>query len=309
MIEAISQAKRLMRRIACRALSPRLYYSIFFRRRHGYWPRLSCPRTFNEKVLWHFLYADLEVLSPYADKAAVREYVASRVGPHVLVPLIDIFSDISEVKRLRELPPNFVAKAAQGSHMILFVRDGKGVTDEEFQKTCRRWLKCDFAEITGERVYSRVPKRIIIEELLIREYEQLLDYKFLCYNGVPRWIDVHGGRFTDHREDIYSVEWERLPARKGARNFRERLPAPENLKEMLDVARTLAQPFSFVRVDLYSVLGKIYFGELTFLPAAARTPITPIKYEYLLGEEFPVQRNMLLTPIESAAAVFNERGP
>ncbi|WP_308412668.1 ATP-grasp fold amidoligase family protein, partial [Vibrio parahaemolyticus] len=39
--------------------------------------------------------------------------------------------------------------------------------------------------------------------------------------------------------------------------------APDNLNEMLEVAKKLSEDFDYIRVDLYSVQGKVYFGELT----------------------------------------------
>ena len=39
---------------------------------------------------------------------------------------------------------------------------------------------------------------------------------------------------------------------------------PENIEEMKAIAEKLSGSFPHVRVDLYNVNGKIYFGELTF---------------------------------------------
>ena len=45
-------------------------------------------------------------------------------------------------------------------------------------------------------------------------------------------------------------------------------PKPSILERMLEVTGRLSTDFPFVRVDLYEVNGKIYFGELTFSPAS-----------------------------------------
>lgn len=57
---------------------------------------------------------------------------------------------------------------------------------------------------------------------------------------------------------------------------------------MCEIAARLSAPFPFVRVDLYSVGKKVYFGELTFIPGAARIPITPVEYDKILGEGLPL---------------------
>ena len=41
---------------------------------------------------------------------------------------------------------------------------------------------------------------------------------------------------------------------------------PENLTDLLEVAKICCQDFLHVRVDLYNIGQKIYFGELTFFP-------------------------------------------
>ena len=39
---------------------------------------------------------------------------------------------------------------------------------------------------------------------------------------------------------------------------------PDNYDLMIKMSETLARPFPCVRVDLYNIGGKIYFGEMTF---------------------------------------------
>lgn len=46
------------------------------------------------------------------------------------------------------------------------------------------------------------------------------------------------------------------------------IPEPLNFKEMVNIARSLSKGFPAVRVDLYNINGKIYFGEMTFTGAA-----------------------------------------
>ena len=65
----------------------------------------------------------------------------------------------------------------------------------------------------------------------------------------------------------YDLDWKPMPEvcvfdsryRKG-----KVMVKPQNLNEMLTVAECLAKPFPEVRLDLYNVNGKIYFGEITF---------------------------------------------
>lgn len=58
---------------------------------------------------------------------------------------------------------------------------------------------------------------------------------------------------------------------------------PENLNEMISIAEQLSDGFKFLRVDLYNVKGKIYFGELTFYPASGMGAFVPEVWDEKLG--------------------------
>ena len=62
------------------------------------------------------------------------------------------------------------------------------------------------------------------------------------------------------------------------------VPKPDNLEELLTVSEKLANDFIFVRVDLYSIENKIYFGELTFFPWAANRRLTVERLNKELGD-------------------------
>ena len=64
---------------------------------------------------------------------------------------------------------------------------------------------------------------------------------------------------------------------------------PESLAEMLDVARKLSAGLSHIRVDLYDVCGKVYFGEMTFYTGCGFIPFNPKACDTMIG-------NMLTLP-------------
>ena len=55
---------------------------------------------------------------------------------------------------------------------------------------------------------------------------------------------------------------------------------------MVTVAETLSTGFPFVRVDLYNVDGKIYFGEMTFYPWSGYVSFKPDEFDFALGKYF-----------------------
>ena len=62
----------------------------------------------------------------------------------------------------------------------------------------------------------------------------------------------------------------------------------EKFDEMKQIAETLSQDFPFVRVDLYQVNGKVYFGELTFYPASGYGHFKPDEWDEKIGKLFHI---------------------
>ena len=287
-----AKLRRLLRQTLCGLFGRKFYYRHWFRRRHGYYPNLRKPVGYNEKLLWLALNADLEALSPFTDKWSVRRYVADRIGTSFLVPTYTVVRNLTQIPPLESLPNEFIMKATHGSHMTLIVKDKSQLPETTYRALCHRWLNTSYYVLTGEQVYKRCAPGILIEQLLHPSGGSLLDYKFLCYQGEPCFIDVHGDRFGVHRENYYTVDWTPLPIRQSLPDFEEPLLRPHELGQMIEVARVLSCEFTFVRVDLYAFDGQVYFGELTFIPANARSPIRPRDYEFFLGERIPLRRNI-----------------
>ena len=125
----------------------------------------------------------------------------------------------------------------------------------------------------------------IIKEEQEESFEELKDYKFFCFNGNVKCFKIDFGRFVDHHANYYSPEGKLLPfGEKGLEpdpNHIEIMPV--NLNNMIAIAEKLSDGFKFLRVDLYNVNGKIYFGELTFYPAAGIGAFEPKEWDEKLG--------------------------
>lgn len=66
---------------------------------------------------------------------------------------------------------------------------------------------------------------------------------------------------------------------------------PCNLDEMIVLAEKLAVGIPFLRVDLYNVSGRIYFGELTLYPAGGFGRYTPDEWDDTLGKMLKLPNN------------------
>lgn len=279
--------KRLFRRLLCTIIGRHLYYSIWFWHRHRYWPSLRSPTTLNAKLLWIRLNANVEWLAPFVCKYEVRRFVEARIGRQYLVPIYGVHESFDTIDT-SVLPEKFVIKPTHGSKWIVIVKDKNAIDLEQLRRVCRKWLRTDFSALTGEAMYKNVTRRLIVEELLEEQDGDLRDYKWLCYAGQPRYIEIHEGRFKDHRSALLDIKWRVLPMTWGEKPITHEILRPDTFDEMYDIAARLSAPFPFVRVDLYSVGNKVYFGELTFIPGAARIPIIPVEYDEVLGEGLPL---------------------
>ena len=62
------------------------------------------------------------------------------------------------------------------------------------------------------------------------------------------------------------------------------IPRPDTLDEMIRVARALSSGFDHVRVDLYDIHGRVYFGEMTFTSGDGHIKTHPDEVDFLLGD-------------------------
>ena len=63
------------------------------------------------------------------------------------------------------------------------------------------------------------------------------------------------------------------------------LPKPLNFNKMLEIAETLSKDFPHVRVDLYNINGRIFFGELTFYDGSGYMRFKPDDFDFALGSK------------------------
>jgi len=258
------------------------------------------PATFNEKVRHKMASDHRPLLTTFADKVAVREYVSRTIGPHVLTEHYLVTED-PEAVRPESMPREVALKASHASGGCVLVAEHAarehGLPDpptgwqrflvhpdsldwDALRARCRTWLASRYGY--WEWAYRGVPARIVAEELLLDGGEVARDYKFFVFHGRARLVEVDFGRFGTHVRSLFTPEWELLPvAYKRSRG--PETPRPDALAEMIAIAEALAAPVDFVRVDLYCPGSRIVFGELTSYPIAGRGKFTPASFDAELG--------------------------
>lgn len=233
---------------------------------------LKQPRDLNEKILYLKLFGDTSMWTECADKYLVRKYVERNGLEEYLVKLYGVWLSAEDFS-LSSLPNAFILKAnnGDGKSSNLIVKNKNEVSERELKKMITEWLsKKNIGALAAEPQYKNMTPCVIAEELLpIKDgSKSLIDYKIFCFNGEPYCIWACSDRDKDGTYVMtYDLNWQAHPEwsvfdsryRKA-----DLLPKPLNFELMLKVAKTLAKPFPQVRVDLYNIDGKIYFGETTF---------------------------------------------
>lgn len=244
---------------------------------------------FGEKVQWLKLYGNLEKYNDYVDKYLVRNYIKEKIGEEYLIPLIAVYNKPEEID-YSKLPEQFVLKENHGSGYNIIVDNKETLDIDKTNNKLNRWLKEDYYKIKKEYQYRNVKKKIVCEKYLTDKNNELLDYKFFCFDGVPEFVQVDFGRFTEHTTNYYDMKWNLLDIEKSdTKNYKKDVNAPENFETMVEIARKLCKEFQFVRVDLYNVDGKIYFGELTFTPASGRHSFKPLEKDKEIADKIMLQ--------------------
>ena len=240
---------------------------------------------FGEKIQWMKLYGNLEKYTDYADKYKVREYIKEKIGEEYLIPLLGVYDKAEDIL-YEKLPNKFVIKCNHGSGYNLIVLNKDSINTKKINNKLNKWLKEDYSKIKKENQYQNIKRKIIIEQYESDKNGELLDYKFFCFDGNPKFIKVDFDRYSNHTANFYNLDWDLLNIKeKGYNNYSSEFPAPKKLDKMIEIAKILSKDFQFVRVDLYNVDGKIYFGELTYTPASGKHPFLPLDMDKKIAEE------------------------
>lgn len=258
------------------------------------------PQTWTEKLQLYKMYYRNPILGQCVDKYEVRKYVEKKGLKENLVKLYQIFDNAEELQ-VNNLPNSFVLKTTDGGGglNVILVKDKENINLDEIKSEFNTWIsrfKPGKIPSGREWAYTGIKKsRIIAEELLINKENPdagVEDFKILCFHGEPRYIIVDKDRYIDHKRNIYDTNWNKINVSTDHEQFETPYPMPKNFSEMLRIAKVLSEDFPFVRVDLYNVEGKIYFGELTFYPWTGYVKFTPESFDKELGDLFDISSFM-----------------
>lgn len=261
----------------------------------GHYLNLKKPERFTEKLQWYKLYYKNPLMIQCVDKYDVREYVKSKGLEKILIPCYGVYDSLDSIE-WDILPEKFVIKdtLGGGGNAVIIVKNKKEEEVNSIKTQISNWLSVNAHKRTGGRewpYYSGKKHRIIIEEYIEpqNKEEQLIEYKFFCFNGKPKWLYVLIDRNfgVGVKLGIFNADFTRIDAeRVDEISLDKEIKKPENFEEMKLVSSKLSSDFPEARIDLYNINGEIKFGEITFYDGSGYMKFDPDEFDFTLGKDF-----------------------
>lgn len=267
-------------------LSDKIFIEKLYEKRLGKKPDLKHPKTFTEKCNWLKLYNRKPEYTIMVDKLAVREYIKDKLGENYLVPLIGVWDNANDID-FDSLPEKFVLKCNHASSVVVCT-EKKSFDIENAKKHLSDELATDYYKQKREWPYKNVKRKIICEQFMENTNgDELVDYKFFCFNGEPKLVMLNSNRFGEDglKTDIYDINWSHMDMSVGHYpQVGDVFNKPKQFDEMVQASKLLSKDIPFVRVDFNVWNQKMYFGELTFFDAAGYEEYHPSEYDRIMGD-------------------------
>lgn len=276
-----------------------LYLRLKYRVRTGKPLNLKNPSGFNEKLQWLKIHDRNPGYAMLVDKYEVKRFVSDRIGEDYIIPTLGVWERFEDID-FGMLPDQFVLKCTHDSGGLVICKDKSCFDEEEARRKINKSLKTNYYWHSREWAYKNVKPRILAEQYMVdtwaqRQFSQnaktdgLIDYKFFCFHGVPKFLYVAYANLVDGKKDdllsYIDFNWNLTPFyRVDHKQIPVLPPKPDNLEEMIMIAEKLSANIPFVRVDLYCIDGKIYFSELTFCPGGGFGLFSPEEWEKRIGD-------------------------
>lgn len=269
-----------------RMFSDKLFLRIAYRYYMGVELNLNAPHTFNEKLQWLKLYDRNPEYTQMADKLEAKNYVASVIGKQYIIPTLAVYESVEQIN-IHVLPEQFVLKCTHDSGSVAICREKKTFDKEKAFAKLKFGLNKNYFWQNREWPYKNIKPRIIAEQYLCDDSNELRDYKFFCFDGQVKALFVATDRMSDSEEtkfDFFDSNFQHLDIRNGHPNSLKPLKKPLLFEEMKYLASKLSRGIPHLRVDFYEVDGQVYFGELTFFHWSGFTPFEPKKWDEIFGQ-------------------------
>jgi hypothetical protein len=246
--------------------------------------------TIQDKLNWLLIHDTPEIKSRFVDKILLHNFSIEILGKDICVPIIKIYNNVDDID-LKELPNQFVLKCNHGSLMNILCNNKTNFNLTQSKKLLEEWVNINYGLKNLEFQYININRKIFAEKYL---GDDILDYKFYCFNGNPKFIRVQKHMKNQIINNYYNLDWKLTEIETNIQNYIRRpdieFKKPKNLRLMIEYAKKFAKRFIFVRVDLYENNNKVYLGELTFSPSNIKMPLKDRNQSIYIGNFLDIDK-------------------
>ena len=259
------------------------YLKLLYFLQCGKWLDIDNPQTYNEKLQWLKVYGGYEKFSNLVDKVEAKKIATSIIGKEYIIPTYAVYENVNQID-ISALPQQFVLKCTHDSGSSIVCLDRKNFDFGRTKKKLEYAMKIDYSKYLREKQYRGIKPRIIAEKFVGIDNKLPMDYKFFCFDGVPKIVMVAKDRDSVVKSNFYNMNFERVPLMIENPNFDDSFKILSQFEEMKYLAGKLSQGYKHIRVDLYNVDSHIYFSEFTFQHWGGFSHIEPSIWDEIMGE-------------------------
>ncbi len=262
-------------------ISDKTYLKLLYKAKFGKALDLDHPKTFNEKLQWLKLYDRNPKYVELVDKISAKRIVGERIGKNHIVPLYGYWENAEDID-FNNLPNQVVLKCNHDQGSVVLINDLKNYDRQKAVSFLQKKLKKSPYAGSREYAYAQISPMVFAEQYL---GDSIIDYKFYCFDGVPKFLYCGQGLTADHslRIDFFDMDWKLMPFYRTDYDRLGEIPVPAHFGEMKEIAGKLSEGIPFVRIDLFEVNDTVFFSEFTLFPAAGFMPFVPEQYDEIVG--------------------------
>lgn len=270
------------------------YYRIEYRNKTGEKLNLHYPHTLNEKIQWIKMYYRKSIMTLLADKYRAKEYIRVHIGEQYVVPTLAVYHSIDEID-WDVLPERFVIKCNHDSASNFFCKDKATFNKKIVKEKLDYFMHRNYYRHENKQwAYKNIPPVIMVEPYLQNpDGSEVVDYKFYCYGGELMYMMYSIGEAHHQVRNVkISPEGKLIDHyfKRTCQLKEEEIILPDTFKEMCEIARKEGKKFPHLRLDMYSIDGKVYVGEYTFYSNGGFINICSEEYAQTLADRIDIEK-------------------
>ena len=178
-------------------------------------------------------------------------------------------------------------KCNHDSGGVVICKDKSKLDVEVARAKLNKRLGLNYYYANREWPYKNVKPCIFAEKYMVDESGvELKDYKWYCFDGTPRFMLITTDRAAADvrtKYTFFDMDYNMLPFYRNGPHSDMPIPKPAAFDKMKRLAELLSIGFPHLRVDMYDINGKVYFGELTLYASSGMASFNPSEWDEIIG--------------------------